>query len=91
MSDYDDLAARAERGELTPIPGTIKQGQEAIDETRRLLMEVTGTATRARSPSVARHSARRAGNPLSSVHGLLPRQRFGLRKLLRRRTRTRRR
>ena len=38
-SDYDDLAERAERGELKPIPGTIRRGPEAVADARRLLME----------------------------------------------------
>lgn len=42
-TDYDALAARAEAGELRPIPGTTKRGAEAAEAGRRLLMAATGT------------------------------------------------
>ena len=44
MTDHP-LADQAEAGELTPIPGTIRRGEEARAETARLLMQATG-ATR---------------------------------------------
>ena len=42
MTDYDDLAARAERGELHVKPGTVLRGAAAADEGRRALMDATG-------------------------------------------------
>ena len=42
--DYEALADAAERGELTPIPGTELHGAAAAAEGRRILMEATGTA-----------------------------------------------
>ncbi|WP_172797096.1 hypothetical protein [Devriesea agamarum] len=39
---YDELAARAERGDLTVKPGTARRGTEAAVEAQRLLMEATG-------------------------------------------------
>jgi len=42
-TDYDTLAARAEAGELRPVPGTTKRGTEAAEAGQRLLMAATGT------------------------------------------------
>lgn len=50
---YDDLAARAERGELTLKPGTVRRGADAAAEAQRLLMEVTGTTTAGDAARVA--------------------------------------
>lgn len=44
-TDFEALADQAEAGELSPIPGTIRRGEEARAETARLLMQATG-ATR---------------------------------------------
>ena len=45
MSDsyYDDLAAKAEAGELTPIPGTVLRGEAAAGQ--KIVMEATGANT----------------------------------------------
>lgn len=43
--DYDELTARAERGELKVKPGTVLRGSDAADEAQRLLMEATGATT----------------------------------------------
>ena len=43
--NYDELAARAERGELPVVPGTERRGADAADAGRRLLMEATGADT----------------------------------------------
>lgn len=40
--NYDELAARAERGDLKVKPGTVRRGADAADEAQRLLMEATG-------------------------------------------------
>lgn len=42
---YEELAARAERGELTVKPGTAKRGAAAAVEAQHLLMEATGAAS----------------------------------------------
>lgn len=44
-TDYDELAARAERGDLTVKPGTVRRGAESAAEARRLLMEATGATS----------------------------------------------
>lgn len=36
---YEDLAERAERGDLTAIPGTARRGPEVAEEAQRLLKE----------------------------------------------------
>lgn len=41
-TNYDELAARAERGELAIKPGTVRRGTDAAAEAQRLLMEATG-------------------------------------------------
>ncbi|MDO4019987.1 hypothetical protein [Clavibacter michiganensis] len=43
MTNYDELAVRAERGELPLIPGTQRRGHAARAETRAMLMDATGT------------------------------------------------
>ncbi len=43
-TDYEALADRAEAGELTPIPGTLRRDDAAREETVRMLMEATGAA-----------------------------------------------
>jgi hypothetical protein len=42
-TNYDELAARAERGDLAVKPGTVRRGASAAAEAQRLLMEATGT------------------------------------------------
>jgi hypothetical protein len=44
-TNYDDLAARAERGGLAVKPGTVRRGPEAASDAQRLLMEATGTTS----------------------------------------------
>lgn len=44
-TNYDDLAARAERGELTVKPGTVRRGSEAVAEAQRNLIEATGATS----------------------------------------------
>ncbi|RGE21584.1 hypothetical protein [Leucobacter sp. wl10] len=41
-TDHDELAARAERGDLTVKPGTVRRGAEGTAEAQRLLTEATG-------------------------------------------------
>lgn len=43
--NYDELAARAERGELLVVPGTERRGVDAAGAGRRLLMDATGADT----------------------------------------------
>lgn len=45
MHDYDDLAARAERSELAPLPGTQLHGEEAAEHARAALLAATGADT----------------------------------------------
>lgn len=46
MTDYDELAARAERGELTPIPGTTRTRADGQPNSgAHDLMAATGAAT----------------------------------------------
>lgn len=41
-TNYDELAARAERGELLAKPGTVRRGPELADEAKQMLAEVIG-------------------------------------------------
>lgn len=43
--NYDKLAERAERGELSVKPGTVRRGPKAAEEAQRLLMEATGATS----------------------------------------------
>ena len=38
-TNYDELADRAERGELKIKPGTVRRGPEAADAAQRLLID----------------------------------------------------
>jgi len=44
-SNYDRLAERAERSDLTVKPGTERRGAAAADEAQRLLRQATGAAS----------------------------------------------
>lgn len=44
-TDYDELAERAERGDFTVKPGTVRHGWGAASEARRLLMDATGATS----------------------------------------------
>lgn len=44
MDTYDDLAVRAERGELNPS-GRVRRGEAATQAGREALMEATGAAS----------------------------------------------
>lgn len=41
-TNYEELAARAERGELKPKKGTAKYGQEAVNAARSQLLAASG-------------------------------------------------
>lgn len=43
--NYDELAARAERGELKAKPGTARRGPEVAADAQRLLMEAAGATS----------------------------------------------
>jgi hypothetical protein len=43
--EFAEFAEMAERGELVGVPGTLKRGEDAAAEGRRLLLEMTGAAT----------------------------------------------
>ncbi|MBW0254418.1 MULTISPECIES: ribbon-helix-helix protein, CopG family [unclassified Cellulomonas] len=42
MSEYDELADRAQRGEMTSKPGTARRGPSAAEAGRQMLMQATG-------------------------------------------------
>lgn len=42
---YDELAARAEHGDLKVKPGTARRGPEVAADAQRLLMEATGATS----------------------------------------------
>ncbi len=70
---YDELAARAERGELVLKPGTARRGDAAgHDEIQRRVMEVTGASTGQEATRIAvgrpRVGAKRPGSRLSFAH-----------------------
>lgn len=45
MSDYEELARRAETGKLTVQPGTVRRGPAAAEAARAALLEATGTTS----------------------------------------------
>lgn len=45
VNDYEELARRAEQGELTVRTGTARRQAEATRHAHRLLMDATGAAT----------------------------------------------
>lgn len=71
---YDDLAARAERGELTVKPGTVRRGADAAAEAQRLLMEATGATTAGDAARIAlgRPSLGAAGGASPVVRARVP-------------------
>jgi hypothetical protein len=66
-NDYDALTARAEAGELRPIPGTAKHGADAADAGRRLLMAATGTDSLEEATRVALGRPRLDAEPRPKV------------------------
>lgn len=67
MTNFDELAERAERGELTIIPGTVRVGSAAADAGRRALLDATGTSDLAEATRIA------LGRPrLDAGHGPSP-------------------
>lgn len=52
-TNYNELAARAERGELAVKPGTVRRGAAASEQAQRRLMQATGTASAAEMARVA--------------------------------------
>lgn len=53
MTNQDELAARAERGELKVKPGTVRRGAAARSAARDSLMEATGADTVAEALQLA--------------------------------------
>lgn len=43
--NYNDLAARAERGELAVKPGTVRRGADAAAQAQRNLLEAAGATS----------------------------------------------
>jgi hypothetical protein len=75
MSDrYEDLADRAERGELRAVPGTVLRGDAARDAGRRELLDATGASTLQEATRIAlgRPPVGSAG-PSPVVHARVPR------------------
>lgn len=44
-TNYDELAERAERGELSVKPGTVRRGSEAAAEAQSSLMQAAGASS----------------------------------------------
>jgi hypothetical protein len=78
MSDsrYDDLATRAERGELTIKPGTVLRGEPARSAARDALMEATGAGTvpQAATLAVGRPRAGTGRGPSPVVRARVPQE-----------------
>jgi predicted HicB family RNase H-like nuclease len=53
MNNYDDLAARAEAGQLVLRPGTTLRGKAAAEAGQRALMEATGADTITAATAIA--------------------------------------
>lgn len=45
MTNYDELARRAQAGQLPTKPGTVKRGSEATEAARAALLGATGTTS----------------------------------------------
>lgn len=54
MTDYNDLADRAERGLLAPVPGTALRGAAAADAARDALLAATGAGALEDAVTIAR-------------------------------------
>lgn len=54
MTDYNDLADRAERGLLAPVPGTALHGAAAADAARDALLVATGAESLEDAVTIAR-------------------------------------
>lgn len=54
MTDYNDLAERAERGLLAPVPGTALHGAAAADAARDALLAATGAESLEDAVMIAR-------------------------------------
>lgn len=52
-TNYDELATRAERGELAVKPGTVRRGEAASEEAQRLLAAATGTTSTEKMARIA--------------------------------------
>jgi hypothetical protein len=62
MTDYNDLADRAERGQLTPVPGTALRGATAADAARDALLAATGAESIENAVTIARGRPRLDAN-----------------------------
>jgi hypothetical protein len=54
MTDYEELAGQAERGELTRVKGSELHGEAAREDARNILMAFTGAATIEEAGRIAR-------------------------------------
>ncbi len=67
MSEYDELADRAERGDLASKPGTARRGADAAAAGQRALMAATGQGTLEDATLVALGRPRLGGDGPSIV------------------------
>ncbi|MWV51616.1 ribbon-helix-helix protein, CopG family (plasmid) [Rathayibacter sp. VKM Ac-2803] len=76
MTDYDDLADRAERGQLAPAPGTALRGAAAADAARDALLAATGADSLENAVTIARGrprlDAEEAAGPMWKVRATKP-------------------
>lgn len=73
-TDYDELAARAERSDLKVKPGTVRRGPEAAAGAQRLLMEATGATSADEQTQLVlgRPSVGEKGGPSPVVRARVP-------------------
>ncbi len=64
-TNYDELSARAERGDLSVKPETVRRGADATAEAQRSLVDATGARnlTRCVPPPPASFTEPGAGTP----------------------------
>ncbi|MFG6278846.1 ribbon-helix-helix protein, CopG family [Microbacterium sp. 5K110] len=67
MTDYDDLAARAEAGQLQVKAGTVRRGPAAAQEAQQLLLAATGADNLNDAVTIARGRPRLDGSGTVAV------------------------
>jgi hypothetical protein len=67
MADFDELAEKAERGQWSVVPGTVRHGPAPAEAGRKAMLEPTGAADLAEATRIA------LGRPrLDTQHGPSP-------------------
>lgn len=67
MADFDGLADKAERGQWSVVPGTVRHGPASAEAGRKAILEPTGAADLAEATRIA------LGRPrLDTQHGPSP-------------------